>query len=157
MRHRTKTHLLSKEQIEALFLRAKVGRLVTFSQDAFPYILPMHFVYFEDKIYMHGLPRGKKIDNIAFNPNVCFEIDEMFSLLHEGVENPCDVNTEFNSIIAKGTASIVTDFDEKKIALSKIVEKFTPHLAGREMPLKMINTTAVIRVDILTCVGRYYK
>jgi len=24
MRHRTKTHLLSKEQIEALFLRAKV-------------------------------------------------------------------------------------------------------------------------------------
>ncbi|MCK9473079.1 pyridoxamine 5'-phosphate oxidase family protein [Sulfurimonas sp.] len=157
MRHRTKTHLLSKEQIEELFLRAEVGRLGTFSQDGFPYVLPMHFVYFENKIYMHGLPKGKKIDNIVFNQNVCFEIDEMLSLLHEGVENPCDVNTEFNSIIANGTASIVTDFDEKKIALSKIIEKFTPHLAAKEMPLKMINTTAVIRVDILECVGRYYK
>ena len=92
MRHRTKTHLLTQEQIEELFLRAEVGRLGTFSQDGFPYVLPMHFVYFDNKIYLHGLAKGKKIDNIKFNSNVCFEIDEMLSLLYEGVENPCDVS-----------------------------------------------------------------
>ncbi len=157
MRHRTKTHLLTQEQIEELFLRAEVGRLGTFSQDGFPYVLPMHFVYFDNKIYLHGLAKGKKIDNIKFNSNVCFEIDEMLSLLYEGVENPCDVNTEFNSIILQGKAFLVDDFDEKKIALSKIVEKFTPHLIGKELPEKMIKATAVIRIDILNYVGRYYK
>lgn len=157
MRHRTKTHLLLNEQIEELFSRAEVGRLGTFSSDGFPYILPMHFVYFDNKIYMHGLPKGKKIDNIKFNQNVCFEIDEMLSLLYEGVEDPCDVNTEFNSIIVEGKAFLVNEFDEKQKALSMIVSKFTPHLVSKELPEKMIKGTAVIRIDILKCVGRYYK
>lgn len=157
MKHRTKTHLLTQEQIEELFLRADVGRLGTFSSDGFPYVLPMHFVYFDNKIYMHGLPKGKKIDNIKFNSNVCFEIDEMLSLLYEGVENPCDVNTEFNSIIVEGKASLVSDFDEKQKALSMIVLKFTPHLIDKELPEKMIKVTAVIRIDIINYVGRYYK
>lgn len=157
MRHRTKTHLLTKEQIDDLFRRAEVGRLGTFSSNGFPYVLPMHFVYVDNKIYMHGLPKGKKIDNIKFNSNVCFEVDEMLFLLYEGVENPCDVNTEFNSIIVEGKASLVSDFDEKKMALSSIVTKFTPHLVDKELPSKMINGTAVIKIDILECVGRYYK
>ncbi|MDP2892975.1 MAG: pyridoxamine 5'-phosphate oxidase family protein [Sulfurimonas sp.] len=157
MRHRTKTHLLTEEQIDALLERAEVGRLGTFSQDGYPYIVPMHFVYFNQKIYMHGLPVGKKIDNIKFNCNVCFEIDEMLSLLYKDVQNPCDVNTEFNSIVAQGQASIIEDFDEKQAALLKVIEKFTPHLIHNEMPEKMIQGTAVIRIDITQCVGRYYK
>jgi len=157
MRNRTKTHLLTEEQIDDMFTRSHVGRLGTYSEDGYPYVLPMHFVYFDSKIYMHGLPKGKKIDNIKFNSNVCFEIDEMLSLLYEGVENPCDVNTEFNSIILRGTASLVKEFDEKHTALLKIVEKFTPHLTGKELPEKMVKGTAVIKIDILDYVGRYYK
>lgn len=157
MRHRTKTHLLTEEQISDLFHRAEVGHLGTYSEDGYPYIVPMHFVWHNQKIYLHGLPKGKKIDNIKFNSSVCFEIDEMISLLYEGVENPCDVNTEFNSIILQGHATIVEDFDEKKIALLKIVEKFTPHLKNKELPEKMVKGTAVIRIDILDYVGRYYK
>ena len=157
MRHRTKTHLLTEEQISDLFHRAEVGHLGTYSEDGYRYILPMHFVYYDNKIYMHGLAKGKKIDNIKFNSSVCFEIDEMISLLYEGVENPCDVNTEFNSIILKGTASLVSNFNEKHAALSKIVEKFTPHLKNKELPEKMVKGTAVIRIDILDYVGRYYK
>lgn len=157
MRHRTKTHLLTQEQILEFLHRAEVGRMGTFSKEGYPYIVPMHFVYFEDKIYLHGLPKGKKIDNIKYNPNVCFEVDEMLSLIHEGVEDPCDVNSEFNSIIMQGHASIVDDFDEKHEALLKIIEKFTPHLLEKEMPPKMIKGTAVIRIDVVKCVGRYYK
>jgi nitroimidazol reductase NimA-like FMN-containing flavoprotein (pyridoxamine 5'-phosphate oxidase superfamily) len=157
MRHRTKTHLLTQKQIDTLFLKAEVGRLGTFSPNGFPYVLPMHFVYFNHTIYLHGLPKGKKIDNIKFDSKVCFEIDEMLSLLYEGVENPCDVNTAFNSIIVQGNALLVDDYEEKKMALSKIVEKFTPHLSNNELPQKMITATAVIRIDILKCVGRYYQ
>lgn len=157
MQHRTKTHLLTQEQILKLLHRAEVGRLGTFSEDGYPYIVPMHFVHFDGKIYLHGLPKGEKIDNINHNLNVCFEIDEMLSLLYDGVENPCDVNSEFNSIIIQGHASIVEDFNEKNEALLKLVEKYTPHLKNNEMPIKMIKGTAVIRIDIVKCAGRYYK
>jgi hypothetical protein len=81
----------------------------------------------------------------------------MISLLYAEVEDPCDVNTEFNSVIIKGNAVILQDIDEKKLALSKIVEKFTPHLSDKQMPLNMVKGTAVIRIDIVECVGRYYK
>ena len=157
MRHRTKTHLLTQEEVEKLFIRAEVGHIGSFGKDGYPYIVPMHFVWHNQKIYLHGLPKGEKIDNIKLNPNVCFEIDEMISLLYDGVENPCDVNTEFNSVIVEGKASLVSEFDEKYQALSQIVAKFTPHFVGKELPEKMIKGTAVIRIDILNCVGRYYK
>ncbi|MDY0120968.1 MAG: pyridoxamine 5'-phosphate oxidase family protein [Sulfurimonas sp.] len=157
MRHRTKTHLLNQKQILEFLHRAEVGRMGTFSQNGFPYIVPMHFVYFDNKVYLHGLPMGEKIDNIKYNQNVCFEIDEMLSLLDKGVENPCDVNTEFNSVIMQGHAFIVDNFYEKHKALFKIIEKFTPHLLEKEIPRKMIDGTAVIRIDIVKCVGRYYK
>ena len=156
MKHRTKTHLLSHEQIIALFERAKVGRLGCLNPNGYPYVVPMHFVHFNHKIYLHGLPKGQKIDILTSNPNVCFEIDEMITLLDKNVENPCDVNTAFNSIIAQGEAKIVDNLDEKKEALSKIVKKFTPHLMDKELPENMVNGTAVIRIDIQECIGRYY-
>lgn len=157
MRHRTKTHQLTQEQIEALFERARVGRLGCIRADGYPYVVPMHFIYVSNTLYIHGLPKGQKIESIKTNANVCFEIDEMIALLDQNIENPCDVNTEFNSIIVQGEAHIVENPDEKKEALEKIVAKFTPHLADNELPEKMINGTAIIRIDIKECVGRYYR
>jgi hypothetical protein len=80
----------------------------------------------------------------------------MLSLLDQNVENPCDVNTEFNSIIVQGDACIVENIEEKKEALAKIIEKFAPHLADKELPENMVQGTAVIRIAIKECVGRYY-
>lgn len=157
MQHRTKAHLLSQEQILRLLDRASVGRIATISEDGYPYIVPMHFIHYGNKIYMHGLPKGKKVDNINHNPNVCFEVDEMLSLLDDGVKDPCDVNSEFNSVIIEGQAQIISDFEEKSSALFEIIKKYTPHLADLKMPEKMIRGTAVIGIDILKCVGRYYK
>lgn len=157
MRHRTKTHLLRQEQILEFLRRAEVGRIGTFSKEGYPYVVPMHFVHFNNKTYLHGLPMGEKIDNIKYNRNVCFEVDEMLSLLYEGVENPCDVNTEFNSVIIQGHASLVENFYEKNKALFEIIRKYTPHLIDKEILPKMIKGTAVIQIDIVKCVGRYYK
>jgi len=157
MRHRTQTHLLTQPQIDDLLHRAQVGRIGTINSDGTPYILPMHYVYEEGKIYLHGLPKGQKIDNIRARPKVCFEVDEMIALLDANVTNPCDVNTEFNSVILYGTAEIVGDPEEKRKALAVIVAKFTPHLKELPMPTGMIQGTAVIRIAVEECVGRYYK
>ena len=157
MQQRMKTHSLTKEQIGCLLLKAQVGRIATQNRSGYPYVVPVHFVYGNGRIYVHGLPKGQKLDNIANNPKVGFEIDEMLGLLEEGVEAPCDINTEFNSVIIIGKAEILTDFTKKRDVLNKLVEKYTPRLSGKELPENMVKGTAVIEIAILECTGKYYK
>jgi hypothetical protein len=63
MEGRTKSHLLTENQIEDLLLEEHIGRLATLNSNGFPYVTPVHFIYSNKKIYIHGLVRGQKIDN----------------------------------------------------------------------------------------------
>lgn len=157
MQNSMKIHALTTEEIEALLSRSQVGRIDTVSPEGYPYLVPMHFVYFNEKIYAHGLARGQKLDHIALNPKVGFEVDEMMGLLTDGVDIPCHVNTEFNSVIIMGSAKILTDPAAKKEVLNKIIDKYTPHLSGRDLPEPMVNGTAVIEIQIEKCTGKFYK
>ena len=157
MQHRMKTHALTINQVEELFDRAQVGRIATQNQDGFPYAVPVHFVYYQGKIYVHGLPKGQKIDNIKKNSKVCFEIDEMITLICDGVSVACDINTKFNSVIALGHARVIKEVIYVKEVLDKIIEKYTPHLSGSIIPENMLKGTAVIEISISECTGKYYQ
>lgn len=157
MQNRMKTHLLTKEQIYELLLRAKVCRIATQSPDGYPYVVPMHYIYYNEKIYTHGLPKGQKLEYIAQNSKVGFEVDEMISLIYEGVDNACDVNTEYNSVSIYGDAVVLTDLKYKREVLNKIVDKYTPCFSGQELPENMVRGTAITEISILECTGKYYK
>jgi hypothetical protein len=150
-----KNHQLSEQEIEALFEEEKVGRLATHNHDGFPYITPVHFVYFKGKIYIHGLIKGQKLDNIKNNPKVCFEIDRMEGLLPD--ERPCDVNTEYRSVVAFGSAVMIENSDIKTEILNRVVQKYMPHLSGRPFSENMVNGTGIIEISISGCTGKYYR
>jgi nitroimidazol reductase NimA-like FMN-containing flavoprotein (pyridoxamine 5'-phosphate oxidase superfamily) len=114
-------------------------------------------VYLNERIYFHGLPKGQKLDYISKNPKVGFEVDEMLSLISQGIEEPCDINTEYNSVIVRGNAEILTDIEYKKEVLLKIVEKYTPQLSRKDIPENMVKGTAVIEITIEELTGKYYK
>jgi len=130
MQNRMKTYQLNEEEIASLLETEQVGRLATINPDGTPYITPVHYVFYNQKIYIHGLIRGQKIKNITENPNVCFEIDQYEKLILPEEKNPCDVNTQYQSVIITGTAKIVEDEKLKTEALNLIVEKYTPILSG---------------------------
>ena len=157
MQYRMKKFQLTLEQIDELLHRADTGRLATINEDGYPYVVAMHFVYYNNKIYMHGLPKGQKIDNINRNPKVCFEVDELFGLLTDNIENACDTEAEYNSIVNVGNASLLEDLDYKHEVLNKLVEKYTPQFAGKGLPDKMIKGTAVIELDMVKWTGKYHK
>ena len=94
MQHRMKTHQLSEEQIHQLLGRSQTGSLTTLNSDGTPYIIPIHFVYYKNAIFAHGLPKGKKIDNISNDARVGFCVYEMDKLLLDPNGNPCDTNTK---------------------------------------------------------------
>ncbi len=157
MQNRMRTHLLAKEQINELLLRAEVCRIATQSPDGYPYVVPMHFVYYNDKIYTHGLPKGQKLEYIAQNSKVGLEVDELIGFIYEGADIACDVNTEYNSVIILGNAVVLTDQEYKREVLNKIVHKYTPCFSAQELPDNMVINTAVIEISILECTGKYYK
>jgi len=157
MQNRMKNHQLDNTEIAELLNTAKVGRFATLNEDGFPYVVAMHFVYHNEKIYMHGLPKGQKIDNINRCSKACFEVDEMFSFITDGVENACDVNTEYNSVVVLGHAVIIDDLNIKRSVLNEIVKKYTPRFSNKELPTGMVMGSAVIEMEILECTGKYYK
>jgi nitroimidazol reductase NimA-like FMN-containing flavoprotein (pyridoxamine 5'-phosphate oxidase superfamily) len=156
MQHRMKTHPLTEQQINHLLLRAQTGSLATLNPDGTPYITPVHFIYFDEAIFVHGLPKGKKLDNIAHDSRVGFSVYEMDKLLLDPDEKPWDTNTKYESVIITGTAKLVNDLEEKRNVLNRIVEKYTPHLVKKEIPDNMVKGTAVIRIDVTDMTGKYY-
>lgn len=156
MQHRMRTHMLSKDKIEELLTRTATASIATLNEDGTPYVTPMHYVYHKGFIYMHGLPKGKKIDNIQANPRICMTVYEMEGLLLDPEEKVCDTNTKYQSVILSGRAALVTDIDCKREALREIVKKYTPHLSEKNLPENMVRGTAVIQVEILEVTGKYY-
>ena len=112
-------------------------------------------MYSNKKIYIHGLVKGQKIDNIQNNSKVCFEIDKMKKFLL--AEVPCDVNTEYVSAIIMGEAKILNNEEEKTEVLKKIVKKHVPSLVGREFSKNMLKATGVIEISVIEWTGKFYK
>lgn len=156
MQHRMKTHPLTEQQINYLLQRAPTGSLATLNPDGTPYSTPIHFVYYNNAIFVHSLPKGKKLNNIAHDSRVGFSVYEMDKLLLDPDGKPCSTNTKYESVIISGTAKVVDDNEEKINVLEKIVEKYTPHLVNHEIPTNRVKGTAVIRIDVTEITGKYY-
>lgn len=157
MQYRMRSHQLTEEQIRKLLERSQNGSLATLNEDGTPYVTPMHFVLYENAIFAHGLPKGKKLDNITNDPRVGLCVYEMDGLLLDPDGNPCDTNTKYESVIISGNAKLVQNMDEKIKILKEIIKKYTPHLENSEIPDNMANGTAVIRIDITEITGKYYS
>ncbi|NCB42073.1 MAG: pyridoxamine 5'-phosphate oxidase family protein [Clostridia bacterium] len=149
---------LNNEQIDALLAKEHVGHFATINEDGHPYVAPMHYVYMDGKIYMHGLSEGQKIENFKRNPLVGFEIQCCGEMkISKTATTACNVNTEYESVIITGKAKLTEDFEEKKKVLWAIVKKYVPKLEKLPMPDARINGTVVIEVEIESITGKYYK
>lgn len=157
MQPRMKKYQLTKEQVDELLMRSQDCVLATQGKDGFPYAIPMNFVYYNDKIYMHGREEGQKIDNINQNSKVCVEVHEMLGLSYDNNGTGCDVNVEYNSVVILGQAKIISDMDTKREILNLVVNEYTPQFVGKNLSDNSIKSTGVIEVEIKECTGKYYK
>lgn len=152
-----KTHQLSAGQMEKLLETEQVGTLATVNEDGSPYTTPVHFLYQDARLYIHGLPAGKKLDNLKRISAVCFSVYRMDALLFDEAGKPCDTNTRYQSVIIQGNASILADAKEKACVLDGFVNKYTPHLSGVPLPENRVKGTGVISVAISEMTGKYWE
>ena len=141
---------MKDKEIECFLNEAPVGRLGT-SYNQQPYIVPIHFIFYEGKIYFHAKPEGTKLSNIKANKHVCFEVDELKEIIT--AETACSFSVRARSVIILGKARINNEFQEKKRILEKLVEKYSPG-EPKQMKESEINEVVIGEITIDTIEGK---
>ncbi len=135
--------ITDREQIEAIIAKAQVCRLAMIDGDQ-PYVVPMNFGYDDHALFFHCATVGRKLDVLANNNRVCFEMDVDHEL--KSGARACDFGMGYQSVIGWGEARVLSDPDEMVAALDLIVRHYgvTPE-AYSEAGLKAIK---IIRVEV---------
>ena len=155
-----KLEIKSKEKVVEFLSSQQTGRIASIDENGFPQIIPMNFVFINDVIYMHSHVRGEKLDNIRRNQKVGFEVDKNLEFLPSYFTDPTYAefaDTLYISVVIKGNASIVSDKDEKTIALNGLMEKYQPE--GGYEPIKpdmdILKGVEVIKIIPESLRGKY--
>jgi hypothetical protein len=150
----------SIEKIKEFLNEEHVGRISSIDKNGFPQIIPMNFVFLNNAVYMHSHVKGEKLDNISQNNKVGFEADRELEFLPSYFEDPHNAalaDTLYISVVIKGTASFVSDREEKTLALNELMKKYQPE--GFYDPLqsntRVIDAVAIIKVTPQTLHGKY--
>ncbi len=150
----------SYDKIKEFLHQEHVGRISSIDVNGYPQIIPMNFVFLNDAVYLHSHPRGEKIENFKRNDKVGFEVDRELEFLPSYFEDPKNASladTLYISIVMKGTALLVTNKEEKTLALNGLMKKYQPE--GGYDPIKsemkVLDGVAVIKIVPKILHGKY--
>lgn len=117
---RRKKQVLSQKEVEDILHKGTSGVLALLGDNAYPYAVPISYVYDGGKIYFHSAKRGHKIDAIQRIAKASF------CVIDEDLVVPEEYTTYFRSVIAFGRIRIIEDDSEKRAAIEKLAIKYAP-------------------------------
>jgi nitroimidazol reductase NimA-like FMN-containing flavoprotein (pyridoxamine 5'-phosphate oxidase superfamily) len=146
---RVEKEIKDRHTIEAILEQATVCRLGLCSH-GLPYVVPLSFGYEDDRLYFHSAREGRKIEIIAENPSVCFEVDVDQEVV--AGDTPCDWTTKYRSVIGWGRARLLEGAEEKKKALDVILGHYAH--GPFEYAEAAVDKVAVIEVQVESLTGK---
>lgn len=146
---RKEKEITEESAIEDIIKKSLVCRLAL-SDDNSPYIVPLSFGYRDRVLYFHGPLKGKKIDIIRKNQNICFEFDINTEIVK--AEDACHWSMKYQSVIGFGKAALLEDLDEKRKALSIIMSQYSDRTF--QFNHATLKETVVIKVEIDSMTGK---
>jgi nitroimidazol reductase NimA-like FMN-containing flavoprotein (pyridoxamine 5'-phosphate oxidase superfamily) len=147
---RGEREIVGSREIDRILESCTVCRLAM-NDRPYPYVVPANYVYSSGRLYVHSANAGRKLDLIAADPHVCFEVDRVVEIVAS--ERACGWGTRYESVIGTGVATLVTDDGEKETALRGLMRK---HSGSDEwaFPPQSVDRLVVIRVDITNVTGK---
>jgi hypothetical protein len=118
---------MTEEDARAFLAAGTEGRLATCDRAGQPYITPLNYVFHDGKVIFHCKLTARKLDNLAENNRVCFEVSKATKMTISE-DRPCACAARYQSVLAFGEARVVVDAAEKAVLLNLLVEK---HAAGK--------------------------
>jgi nitroimidazol reductase NimA-like FMN-containing flavoprotein (pyridoxamine 5'-phosphate oxidase superfamily) len=151
---KAKKAITDRSVIEELLRTCPVGRLGTVGPDGWPMVKPLNFAFLNGHVYFHTALEGEKIEHIRRDNKVCFEVDLPIAYVRGALDNPCTAEYLYQSVIIKGAATLVTDEDERRAALSALMRKYQPEGGYGEFLPGKFSITGVVRIDIEQMTGK---
>ena len=114
------------------------------------YGVPVNYAAEGSRIYIHCAPEAEKLRRIGQDAQA------VFCVVGRTAPQPERFTTEYESIMASGVVSVVSDDGERMRALSLIVEKYSPGYEeqGAVYARKSFARTVVLRLDIRSMTGK---
>jgi nitroimidazol reductase NimA-like FMN-containing flavoprotein (pyridoxamine 5'-phosphate oxidase superfamily) len=144
-------YIRKDEWIRAFLREAKVGHIATALDDQ-PFLNPSTFWFDEanHQIVFHSNLTGRNRSNIESNSRVCFEACELGKMLPSNVA--LEFSLQFRSVILFGTTRILTDPDETRRVMYRLIQKYFPAMSAgheyREITDKELKRTSVYAIKI---------
>ena len=141
--------IMNELEINEVLKSGEYGNLGTINTDGYPYITPLNYVYYKEKIYFHCAKTGEKIENIKLDSKVSFCIVDSVKVLSE------TFSTNYKSVVIFGKAYEV--FEEEKISvLEELILKYSPEFLekGKEYIKKDSSKTKVFAIEIEHITGK---
>jgi nitroimidazol reductase NimA-like FMN-containing flavoprotein (pyridoxamine 5'-phosphate oxidase superfamily) len=117
--------LTFKPELEEIIKKCVFCSLSMVDPDNKPYVLHMNFGYRDDYIYFHCAQKGKKIEVLKKNPNVCMAFSTDHDLRHVNEEVACSWAMRYRSVLAYGKVEFVEEYDEKVESLEIIMSQYS--------------------------------
>ncbi len=135
--------------IEEMLNNVSVCRLGLCEADQ-PYVVPLCFGYKDNALYFHCANKGKKLEILRKNNNVCFEVDINHELAK--ADQACDWGMKYKSVIGFGKAVFIEDVGQKRKAVDVIMQQYSE--GTFEYPANTIENIVVIKVEIESMTGK---
>jgi uncharacterized protein len=121
---------------------------VGFTMDGQPYVIPTMFARVGDAIYFHGSAASRMLRGLSGGLTVCVTVTLIDGLvLARSVFNH---SMNYRSVVALGTATLVSEAEEKIAALRAFTEKILPGRwdDARQPNEKELKATSILRLAL---------
>ena len=148
---RRQDRLLPEERAWQLLKEAEWSVLSMVDDEGKPYGIPVSHVWDGGKhIYIHCAPQGRKLNAIGAHGEVSLCVVGRVNLLPERF------TTEYESIVVSGTATTSLPDDEKRAALSLLIDKLSPEhkVVGMKYAAGSFHRLQIFRIEILQMSGK---
>ncbi len=147
---RRKNQQLSREEAIGILQSCPTGILGLIGDDDYPYTVPLNYVYGDDKLFFHCAKEGHKIDGMRKNDKVTFCVVEQDEVV------PKALATKYRSVIVFGTARVLTGDAERRDALDRLIEKYSPDYreVGKQAIEKEWDLVSVVEIKIEHMTGK---
>lgn len=134
---RTAKKVDDPERIHSFLQKASVGYLGLVDEEG-TYVVPLNFVWWNDRICFHGAEEGRKSDALKHSPTVCFTVAEEHGTITNPV--PAHTGTAYFSVMLFGRVEKVDDPAEATQVLDAMLNKYVPGYFSRPLSHKHVET-----------------
>ena len=146
--------IASKEEMEAVIRKCQTCCISMVDPEGKPYVIPMNYGFQDDVVFFHGAQKGKKVDVLQHQQDVCIVFSTDHQLRYVNEEVACSWSMRYRSVIVYGKAEFVDDLKDKVDCLNIIMANYSDRSFEYNDPA--VREVMVFKVKVQKMDGRSY-